>query len=95
MNNKKIKGFAALISMLVTAITGCGKQDFDPSKNHNVEIYGPPEVFEQYNNGGVSDNNTEIETEIDEEYSPEENVPVCIYGPPEMFENENEGAEMK
>ncbi len=94
VNKKKVTGIAAIISLLVATVTGCGKKDFDPSDNQNIEIYGPPEMFEQqYNGRDVSENMINEEGLIEEEYTPEENIPVCIYGPPEMFENEEENSE--
>lgn len=53
--------------------------DFDPSENVPVDVYGPPESFDN-------------EDPVDE-FDPTDNIPVAVYGPPEWFSN-NETAAM-
>ena len=97
---KKLFGLFAIGSMSA-AVAGCS---FSPHGNEPVDIYGPPEMFDQNydpekENGeklygpperfGVTDDEHPYTiVGEDQDYDPEDAEVETIYGPPEMFEDE-------
>ena len=80
---KKLFGLCAIGSMSA-AVAGCS---FSPHGNEPVDIYGPPEMFDQKydpekENGEKLYGPPEM---FNQDYDPENAEMETIYGPPEMF----------
>ena len=88
--NKKKLGIAAIWSLAISMLAGCsGSNSFKGGDNDAIEIYGPPEMLEDYIDDPDAGSGNEVngdEISEDEDFNPEENEPSVIYGPPEMFE---------
>ena len=91
MKNKRAAGAAALFSMIIAVLSGCGRhvKSFEPSQNEAVEIYGPPEMLEYQAEHGNLEGYDDVSLN-EEEFDPSLNVEECIYGPPEMFEEQKQ-----
>lgn len=78
-------------------VTEYGMPFFDPSENQNVDVYGPPEWFEQSAEEDPEETvppetvpeETVPETESPETFEPGINLNPLVYGPPEWFSPSN------
>ena len=60
---------------------------FDPSRNFEETIYGPPGMFDDYDPNKNMNEDIYGPPEMYEDYDPDKNMNEDIYGPPEMFED--------
>ena len=75
MDNKVIKTMA-VAGLSATIITGCGTDGFDPSKEMQVDVYGPAPVMEreiEYTEPNVDDIDSD-------EFEPQREVITLHYG---------------
>lgn len=77
----KLLPFRKITAASTTTVTSGGEEsdDFDPSEEEPVDVYGPPEWFDY-------DPDNDDVTEPDDDFDPSEEEPVDVYGPPEWFE---------
>ena len=77
----KLLPFRKITAASTTTVTSGGEEsdDFDPSEEEPVDVYGPPEWFDY-------DPDSDDVTEPDDDFDPSEEEPVDVYGPPEWFE---------
>lgn len=79
MKNKQVNALLAATIVSTTVLAGCGG-DFDPSKEYEVDVYGPAPVIEE------PAEEPEIETEVNE-FDPSDELMIEVYGPaPELEE---------
>lgn len=73
----------------VIQTTPAEDDSFRPEDNQNVDVYGPPEWFDNSSENADDSSDEEEAPDPDEggeEFKPEDNMNVCVYGPPEMLQ---------
>lgn len=81
-----VAGIGTVIVIVLCSIGASVTAFFNPSINEEPAVYGPPEIYEDYDPSFNIEPDVYGPPEMFEDYNPDDNEEVCVYGPPEMFE---------
>ena len=79
-------GILAALGLTGAGLKGCNP--FKPSDYEVVDVYGPPEDFEEYDPGGDANETVYGPPDWYDEFDSSDNMVPAVYGPPEWFEDE-------
>lgn len=81
-----VVGIGTVIIIMLCSIGASVTAFFNPGDNEEPAVYGPPEIYEEYDPSINIEPDVYGPPEMFEDYNPNDNEEVCVYGPPEMFE---------
>lgn len=81
-----VVGIGTVIIIMLCSIGASVTAFFNPGDNEEPAVYGPPEIYEEYDPSFNIEPDVYGPPEMFEDYDPYVNEEVCVYGPPEMFE---------